>query len=59
MNDKSQCHAVLLIKACRNDAVLKSSVLAGDYGPLNKHLVENEHAWTEEELYGSNDETGK
>jgi hypothetical protein len=59
MSDKSQCHAAMLIKACRMDADLKSKVLAGDFGLLSKHFVENEHAWTEEELYGKGDKAIK
>jgi hypothetical protein len=53
MIDKSQCHAARLIKLCRQAPDLKAKILAGQCGLLNKHLIENEHAWTEQELYGS------
>lgn len=54
MSDKSQCSAAILIKHCRQDFDLKRSILSGESGLLAKHIVENENAWTEEELYGSN-----
>jgi len=57
MSDKSQCDAAMLIKACRLDADLRSKVLAGECGLLAKHVVENEQAWTEEELYGKGRES--
>lgn len=50
--DKSTCHAAALIKMCRTDEKLKRQVSVGEHGLLNKHILQCEHAWTEEELYG-------
>lgn len=53
MADISQCPAAILIKQCRQDETLKQMVSAGEVGLLAKHILENERAWTEVELYGS------
>jgi len=57
MNDKSPCAAAMLIKECRKHPELKACVLAGHHGLLQKHIVENERAWTEQELNGQGDGT--
>lgn len=50
--DKSTCSAAMIIKECRNHPELKRRILNDDFGLLLKHIVENEKAWNEEELYG-------